>query len=344
MLTTRAAVGTRMRDRLRKVGVLAVGAAMAITATMTAGAIPAGADSGVRVTVSNAGHLTINGTNNSERIEINANGSGLAVWIFDRQSNLLDVHNVTGVTGNITINLKGGDDRVELGNLTPTSVPGNITIKGGSGDDDVATRDLEVGGSLTFLPGNGGNLAANSELLIAVDSTIDGNVVIKSGASGQTVTAVSLVGSQVAGKLDARAIRNRRLGVAIIDSSVGKLSVRGSGGVDRVHFKQADLGSNPFVSLGNGDDQSEMPGPVSWSGLYRHRDGGGDDWFWMADSAGLSRLNLSMGGGDDFFDLGSSLINQGAGSVLNGGGGNDTIDGVSLVPRARVRGFETTLP
>ena len=111
---------------------------------------------------------------------------------------------LTGVTGNITINLGAGDAAVDISNLT---VNQNLSITGGNGNDNVAITNVNVGKNLSITTGNGNDtmsLGVPDALLAENLVTVGGNLTIAAGNGHDLIQISASAG------LDAAVIGPRR--------------------------------------------------------------------------------------------------------------------------------------
>lgn len=100
---------------------------------------------GVQVAQINATTFSVMGTDNGGRTTVNGAG---AAQVF------------ANVTGNIRVNLKGGDDVFRIGGESDASrmvLPGSLSIGGGAGHDTVAVQDLTTlaNGTISIKTGAG---------------------------------------------------------------------------------------------------------------------------------------------------------------------------------------------
>ena len=274
--------------------------------------------SNVTVSVVN-GDLMVTGGEGEELIQINQidhdsyrvtaihgtalNGTYPSRWSF---TDLVEA-DFHGVTDDIRIDLRGGDDSVEIGSYhngvlhgTTVDVPDDLVVNLGSGNDDLTVNFTKVGDD-AWLNGSGygddtfissysstgrrtthGNLAADEFESVAVsdlDVEQDFTVTNESTSAAQYVSIREVnVGDDLrirtGGGRDE--VRIRHLDVADeVDLFTGNEPWHMFGG-DVISIADSDLGRHLEVKTGSGDDSLTLD-DVSGGVAFLHGEGGSDD-------------------------------------------------------------------
>ncbi|MGH1488173.1 MAG: Ig-like domain-containing protein [Acidimicrobiales bacterium] len=280
--------------RLLRILVVFVVAAAALVVT----AIPGAATVTVRERPNNI--VDINGDNTDEFITICGGDSGHVVL----NSELEIVAVIPATTRTLRINMRGGDDTVQIGSTETCgsnrlSFALDVRVILGSGDDVFSAANLTVGRNLIVL-GQGGA----DELVLSDVAAGRLNANTSSGSSEVTIR----------------------------DSDLGRTSLRGGSSVDVVSIERSFLGRNPVIFTNSGDDSVTAIGSAAL-GRVTINAGGGDD---LVDWSEVStceddvcpdetprqsdyKLNVIMGGGTDTTRTAVDLV---PGDRLSGGAGN----------------------
>ncbi len=291
------------------------------TAVGLVSAGPASADSGVEVDVAN-GKLTITGTANADDIQINQITTGsYAVWITPT-SGPVEVHNVSGVTGDVVLDTGDGDDRVRIGSAAPISLPDSLVVRPATGYNSIDVTDTTIADDL---------VAAGKASVSLRNSEIGDDLIASSEAAG---LSVHLIDSAV---LDFANLRSTRGGVIWFDmdrSSVRRVRMTGNKANDRFKSTSSDLGFNPRFDLGSGNDHFTLVADSEWSGTLSFNAGNGKDTFETFDeetygvpisAIRMGKISAQLGNDDDFVYIYAPIMT--AGSVVNGQGGFDHLSG-----------------
>jgi len=138
---------------------------------------------------------------------------------------------VAGVTGDVIIDLRGGDDQVVVGD--GVAVPRDLRVRTGLGNDTVTLADVTVGEDLTVETGLGNDTVSVADVMVGGDSRVE------TGGGNDTV--------QITDSLFSRELRvilgDGDDALSLGDSMVGgDFRVEGGAGVDEF----TDLGGNVF--------------------------------------------------------------------------------------------------
>ena len=261
----------------------------------------------VQLDVSAAGDLRIESVEKLDYFNIENVGSGYGVY-WRVNGSAADLYEfVSGVTRNITIDVETPFIFFGL-NGHETTTPGNVTINTTAGDP-VSIKADEV------------NVTGNLKIV---------------GASGLTVEVAD---SQTGGTFDLRT-NSGTLQLQLARTTFNRTRIIGSQNADVLALNEGvNLGIAPNINLRNGPD-SLTAHNLLWDGRFTLIAGSGDDEFFLNDeSHQLGRMRILMGGGTDRLLL-TSFANDGAGSILQGDGGEDTLIYLSEPTAAVIRTFE----
>jgi hypothetical protein len=130
-----------------------------------------------------AGVLTItgDGLNNGIQIEQGATPDQFAITSVGLPATTIDNGSVSGVTGNIVVQMGGGNDVV---NLIKSICPKNVAIDGGAGANTTTLSGQTVKGGLTITNGAGNDTVSVGGVVLGGASINDGD-----GDNSATVTA-----------------------------------------------------------------------------------------------------------------------------------------------------------
>jgi len=250
------------------------------------------------VRVNSAGDLMVLARADGVSIEINSNIAGqYAVWVTPSDG-ALQVHNVSGVTRNVT-----------------TTVPQDLRVlsAGLNSGSSVIIHDVTIGDDLivqggVFVDMNGGEVGDDVVASVIDDGWLE----------------VQLSNITVADLLSVRSTGPAGYNLLLKSSSVGRLrSVGGSGG-ESVRLERSSIGSAPRVSLGGGSDHLAVSNST-WTGTLRFYGDAGNDHFYYKSGSLLHAARAYMGAGDDKLVVHGQPAQAGAGLLLHGGGGVDIL-------------------
>lgn len=309
----------------------------------------------VTATITGAGDLVINGDSGDNLIGVFVHASG-AVDVVGYDGTTVDDFGLAGsqISGDIRINLKGGDDDLHFSGAMNDDVPvddvrvvggsgndtiymsylsgitGNVNIVGGAGNDDIRPAYLNFAGDLTISTGGGTDLAS-------VFGSVAEEITINTGSD---VDRVRIAYSTSEGRITISAGSGEN-GIALhgVESN-GPLTIRSGGGADQININAAYTvnGSDLVISSGGGDDAIEIQNSVVTGKLDMKTSGGNDTadvkYSQLAASkvntgsgndalsffeSDAGALNLVMAGGNDAL----SLINTTGNGSANGSSGSD---------------------
>ncbi|MGH1490032.1 MAG: hypothetical protein ACRBK7_11680 [Acidimicrobiales bacterium] len=308
------------------------------------------------------GILDINGDNGDNRITLCQNPDDAEEFtvIIITSSFEYETETRNGVTKDVRINMRGGDDVVQLnGNAAPPAdcddfYPPPPPLQGdiGANDDICHADDHGCPGMLfprdvrVFL-GSGYNSFSGYEFGVVDDLTVRG---------GSGFDAVSLRYVNVWDRADINTLGGNS-SVFVRDSYFGRSTWRAGSGADRFEFSRTDLGNRPLITTSAGVDNVFLQAVAE--GRVTINTGSGEDLlrtlFYCPDPEGdcggaESRpylLNVIMGAHNDRTVAAIPLI---AGDRLNGGSGNqDTLEtfdvgGLATSGGPTINGYELIVP
>ncbi|MGH1487989.1 MAG: hypothetical protein ACRBK7_01125 [Acidimicrobiales bacterium] len=269
---------------------------------------PGGPESAVQLDVSAAGDLRITSSGQLDYLNIENLGSGYGVY-----------WRVTGDSGDYQRVVEG--------------VSRHVTI---DADTEYVYTGLN-GGSSTFQGNVTVNAAAGHDVAIRIGAAdIGGNLKI----AGAGPLDINVTETNVDGMFD---LRNTSGGfeLELLLVTFGRTRIVGSPDTDAIWaYANVQLGTAPTINLGNGADMVEST-DLSWAGRLTLLAGGGNDHITLDGQGGQhGRMRVLMGGGEDELGI-SGLANNGAGSILQGDGGDDRLRYLAVPTAATIRTFET---
>jgi hypothetical protein len=246
-------------------------------------ALPAMADGDVQATMSSSGNLKIIGDDNSNQIIVTNNGSGnIRVEGIDTTINgetgATDFTSTTGdvVDGKLDINLKRGDNYVEIDDIAVTR---NLQLKFAHGDNTIGIFNTTVSGNASLRTGNGDNFIA---IAGAVGGTwINNKLTIKTGKGDDKIEITECVA--VGGKTEIKTLSGNDV-INLRGNYFGPLTLDTGKGNDNLYISQYINSNRVNILLGNDDDMilfastSNLMGQVTINGgkgvdfLIRDRD------------------------------------------------------------------------
>jgi|GEM_PF-3482940 len=292
------------------------------------------------VTISQSGgSITITGDDEANSIVIDTSGldagqlriaSGADATTID---GLTDPQVYDGVTSNVTVILKGGDDVLVM---DPFRVEGNLTIDCGCGNDSAQMNDwFGVGKALTVKGGDGDDQ-------VYYRGSVDGSVVIDVGAGSGDVDFSGIVKGVLALKQGAGAAHDLKLSadvygaasvitsaadnVVTVDGHMHRgLSIKAGDGVSTDITLAGGTGlivdGNTSVAAGNGYLEAYLNGSFNGNVVFSHKGGGSD--FEMSGSGVRGSFALSNGDGDNTTLLASMVMDKSV--TIKNGNGNSAV-------------------
>ncbi|TDU64102.1 hypothetical protein EI77_04286 [Prosthecobacter fusiformis] len=308
------------------------------------------APAGIVAVTFKGGHLTLSGDGEANLVAIEGGGSGL--WfISDPVSGTqfkLNGEEATSelylpVTGNLKVNLQGGDDNLQLFNLR---IGGSVTLKDSEGRESISMLGNEVNGAVHLDTGMGDDIiqlgtSSYGELANQFNSSLT----IKTGSGSDNVTVARGSYRNISADLgtgsDNFALSDEYYHGAIY--VLGNVTIIGRGETDGA--SSIALGSETFLvtgnvkaQLGTGTGQLELnrlgqSGRSTINGNFSYQGATGSDNIYLRDNITVGgKLDLKMGKGDSQFDGDSRLdltagsLNYTAGTGTNYGG----LDGITF--------------
>ncbi|MDW8223329.1 MAG: hypothetical protein RMJ82_10300 [Gemmatales bacterium] len=260
-----------------------------------------------------------------------------------------------GAGRSVFINLRGGDDRIVLGdNLNDDdnrslSILGNLRIDLGNGDNTVGLENLYVGGTTTvralggndfldidttlgqpsFFKGNvSSTLGAGTNIVTGSTFGIGGNLSLTTGDDDDTI---NLANATVAKNL-LIAANDGDNNITITDSDVNGNITRISTGVgdDDIELDSSDF-KRLFIVAGDGANNVDVG--VAGGGVtavsVSVTTGEGADTVNITDSDFQLASSVSTGDDDDTINVSGSDFSPGGLTVDGGAGSNDTFTGLA---------------
>ncbi len=272
------------------------------------------------------GQLQVEGSSQDDIVTITGippgvAGSGMYLVTIQQGSSPPHTQTVTGVTGDIGVNLHGGNDQLTMNNAY---VNGSIIIDMESGNDTVTLGDVDVVSTSVDLDVD---LGTENDVLNGRRIFIGGNQGIVAGDGDDDLTFDGLASPFTLGT-----------------SAAGNANWSTGNGDDTVHVIYAFIGGAFAIDLGEGTDSldifgSAASGNVSFFGgtgidsltvdtnffdASLLLDGGADnDTVFLANGLGIDIGTINTGAGADTV----TVRNETQGRLnIDTGSGNDTVD------------------
>ena len=210
----------------------------------------------------------------------------------------------TPLTGNITANMRGGDDQVDFFRL---DVPGFVTIYGEEGDNYFQMTDSTIGGNLTIINGNGEDSVRFGDVV-----KINGNVLVNNGSGGSLLRGADLK-MNIGGSF------------TVLNGTGADVFVLSGGGAAN---SEVFVGGRLTIANGGAPTDSSGFGLFADSidlGGLTVTSGGGDDTIEVYSTEFVLRdsMYLNMGNGINSVVISTSDMAIRSASVVNGVGEND---------------------
>ena len=278
---------------------------------------PAVAAGNVTVELSAEGDLVITGdaADNEIRISQTAPGEFFVKGVLTDLNGAPNDVTVTGVTKDIKVKLKGGDDSLHLERV---DVNGNVKIDHGDGDGFTRLFDSDVAGDFTVKAMGGNDEFRNTSARIGGNMKIDfgdgdndigldlfarGNLTIKV-KGGEDFIQLS-DGSGADGKVTIDAGSGENVIHLFGQTKAGILEVKAKGGADIFEIKRcASVHGNASIDLGNGDNTLVVEGLEVYGTLGIKTGTGSDELtlkplFPICNSTVFGDTKVKLGAGDD---------------------------------------------
>jgi hypothetical protein len=264
------------------------------------------------------GNLTISGDNRANAVEISATAEGNLVITgiddttvtFNGQTTAAgEAVDLGSVTGDVTIDLHGGDD--------------SVSISGGAEVEGEAAESLRLGGKLTIIGGNGQDKIVFDNVDVADELHID------TGAGNDAIDLNAVAAASV--KVDTG--RGDDGIVATGLTADGAVKINTAQGDDDVDLNGI-VSNRLTVDVGNGADSLNIA--ASEALIAKISTGAGDDDVSL-DGLTAANLSIDLGKGDDILEANGTVS---AVATVTGDAGDDVVNFSGL--RGSVSG-ETTV-
>lgn len=295
------------------------------------------------VNVTSSGNLEIVVLEGPTVLQLHQNGpNGFAVWVhelvplLDGPGALLEIHNVSNVTGNVNIEVVASHVWLLLASESGTlEIPGSLVIRrtmpDAAGLDKI--EDAIVGGDIRYSSVTASELRTRGV-------TVGDDVVI----AGTTAFFAIIDDTDIADRLRITVDPRGFLNILVQDVNAGNtLVVGGENGQrgDDVEVKESTFGTARFRMRAGSDEL--VIHDSSFAGRLLPRGHDGDDFLELVDvSAQL--LNATAGDGDDVVNTGTMTVLDAARSKLSGGRGQDQWFPTAPVGLIDIRQFEEITP
>lgn len=284
----------------------------------------------VRAAISD-GNLVITGDNAANRISVESAGEQrIAVRGFGTQVNgaFNAVKVFSGVTGGLSIQLKGGDDLLRVTNLI---TPADVLVSGGDGNDEIITGRDKTSGDLRFAGSSSGPLYVKGDLRLyggnghdlvyQSDAHIDGLGVARLGSGDDTLFTQRPPDSGQNVDYGGNLSILPEEGADVIDllgmDLASDLTINDSAGSLYLYARAMDVHGNFRLTSADLADSIDVSA-TNVRGQFVLASGAGNDR--VRISAIANQLSANLGDGNDGFELASSNIKS---SSVFGGAGDD---------------------
>ncbi len=182
----------------RRSTLVAVAVALIALATLIAAAQADATTGGVSIAVDD-GRLEIIGTNDDNQVTVRSaapdasEAASFTIRIENGRGELIHEKAADAVTGNVTVDLRGGDDTLVIESGVPgqpVSFPRDLIIADASGDDRMTIVGADIGGDVVLLPGGGDDPIEIRDTHVGGNLTHDDN----GGADGFASTRLMVDG------------------------------------------------------------------------------------------------------------------------------------------------------
>ncbi|QDU27460.1 hypothetical protein ETAA8_25480 [Anatilimnocola aggregata] len=291
----------------------------------------------VNVTLS-SGNLTVTGDAQGNGVQIRQISSNQFAVVGLKQAGANTSINgagfkvFSGVTGNVTFNMNGGNDQVHISDgqgffasqpglptsFQPVKFAKNVTVNLGDGADTYAADDMTVGGKLKVDGGSG----------TGIDIVrLDGVTVNAVGSSGQALE-IDTNGGNDQVLIDFAEFKG------LVDIDTGSEN-------DLVHlfFAEIENNSDLIIRTQAGDDKVELFDLLIADDLLVDA-GGGNDTVIAVEVEALDEIDINLGLGNDLLQIFELIA---ADVELNGGGGTDKLEDAGGNSPLDISSIETIL-
>jgi hypothetical protein len=321
-----------------------------------------GDDAANRISIESAGEgrIQVRGFNDAAGLPTKVNGTNNALRVFNN------------VTGDIVVDLRGGNDLVRVTNLV---TPRNLRVTLGDGHDEAVTGRDRLGGERRFANTPSGPLIVNGTLMVqggaGNDHVFQSNLLVKSWAQIQLGAGNDVVQTQrpqggmenvhIEGGFAIQAGTGRNV-IDLYGVVVEKnFTIDGASGELYLSARSMDVLNNFYITTGIANDSIDISS-TNTRRLFQLRTGAGDDTVRLGVIA--KTMDVHLGAGNDSIELNGShldslLVDGAAGNdvmfvrntraidaVFNGGEGFDRLHTSSSLPnritRSRSESIEST--
>ena len=290
----------------------------------------------VSAIITAAGDLVINGDgqDNDFMVEIGESGD---VQITGENGTAIDDSGTEDAVfgGDITINLKGGDDQVRVTQEGSGTTIDNIRIDGRGGNDLI---ELEAMTGITGDVRLNGQSGGDALLVYAVDAAED--IILTGGSAGDTMQVydteardITIVGGSGGDLAHIYAVEGDSLStnlaagedeVAFYYGTFQELNVRTGAERDFLEFAEMAVAGDASINAGSGDNHLRFELSQMGNVSIRAGAGGGSDDFRVEESFASGDVSLNVGSGYNVLNVDALEV---AGDLtLNSGGEDDEID------------------
>ncbi|MCA9264558.1 MAG: hypothetical protein KDA60_11940 [Planctomycetales bacterium] len=243
--------------------------------------------------VTTAGDLIIEGDNAPNDININiaANGQVAIEGLTGTAVHPINL-DVSRLSGNILIDMGGGNDLVTLYGPTNANAPvRSMHVRLGAGDD-VFTADNIAGasGSMEIVGGSG------ADAIAVKYSSFRGKATISTGGGNDVV--------------------------GLQEFNASNIEIKTASGDDEVELVDTGSDNNLAISTSSGNDEVVLDGAYAYAALSVRTAGGNDSI--SLENCYAKYATINSGGGHDTLDIGA--LTAGDSMKLIAGGGNDRVE------------------
>jgi copper(I)-binding protein len=266
-----------------------------------------------------SGNLTITGDNQANLIEITADSAGKFTIKGTTNSNTTingKANDSFTVTGNVTITMAGGADKVVLGTSSAdTKIPKSLSINLNSGADTLTMNRVKT---VVMNVNAGSDTEVEVDTLAFVNCAHTGDVTVALGAGNDklnttnwsTTTKLTVNGNRGADTFTASS------GIAAQDAVI-TMGLDSEIDNDIMTLKGLSVSRNATLNMGGGDDKLYLP-----SNTFPASPPAAD----YLNVAGLFTINLGKGNDTSIFGPGTVGATGTVGTLaFNFGDGNDTV-------------------
>jgi hypothetical protein len=280
----------------------------------------------VIVTVNSEGKLIIEGTNDNDIVTITGippgvAGSGMYLVTTKQGVQPQQTQTVSGVTGDICVNLRGGNDQLTMNNVY---VNGSIIIEMESGNDTVTLGDLDVVSSSEDLEVN---LGTGNDELNGRRNFIGGDQTLVGGDGDDTFTFEGIaspftLGTSAAGNANWVTGEGNDTVTVLYAFIAGAFAIDLGGGTDSLDIFGSAASGNVVFLGGAGSDTLTVDTNFFDAALLVDT-GADNDTIFLANGLGIDIGTIITGAGDDSITVRNETQGR---ADIDTGSGDDTVD------------------